>query len=255
MPSTSTRRDGDVVTITLTAPERRNPLSTSTLTELGDALEEAAASDAAAVVLASSGPVWSTGHDLKEMASLDEDGLRHLFTTCTRVMRSIEAMPQPVVAKVHALATAAGCQLVASCDLVVAAESARFAAPGGRGGLFCHTPMVAIARSIGRKRAMELALSGDEIDAPTAAAWGLVNRVVPDGELDTATDEMVRRVTRGSRASKGRGKTTLLRQIDLPLEQAYDLAIDVMSSEAVRGDGAEGIRAFAEKRHPEWRHE
>lgn len=255
MTAITTGREGDVVTITLSAPERRNPLSTATLTELGDALTTAGSSDAAAVVLASTGPVWSTGHDLKEMASLDEGRLRALFTRCTEVMRTIETMPQPVVAKVHALATAAGCQLVASCDLVVAAESARFAAPGGRGGLFCHTPMVAIARSIGRKRAVELALSGDEIDAPTAAAWGLVNHVVPDGELDAAVDDLVRRVTRGSRASKGRGKVTLLRQIDLPLEQAYELAIEVMSAEASRGDGAEGIRAFAEKRHPEWRHE
>ena len=255
MTAVSTTRQGPVCTVTLTAPERRNPLSSTTLGALGDVLDEAAASDAAAVVLASTGPVWSTGHDLKEMTSLDEDGLRALFARCTRVMRTIETMPQPVVAKVHALATAAGCQLVASCDLVVAATSARFAAPGGRGGLFCHTPMVAIARNIGRKRAVELALSGDEIDAATAADWGLVNQVVPDDELDAAVDEMVRRVTRGSRASKGRGKATLLRQMDLPLADAYELAIDVMSAEAARGDGAEGIRAFAEKRPPEWRHE
>src|SRR3546814_882325 len=206
MAALTSTRDGDVTTITLTAPERRNPLSTATLRELGAALDEAARSDALAVVLASTGAVWSTGHDLKEMASLDEEGLRTLFETCTAVMRSIEAMPQPVVAKVHALATAAGCQLVASCDLAVAGASARFAAPGGKGGLFCHTPMVAIARDIGRKRALELALSGDEIDAETAADWGLVNRVVPDGGLDAAVDDMVRRVTRGSRTSTAIGQ-------------------------------------------------
>lgn len=182
MAAISSTRDGDVVTITLTAPERRNPLSTSTLRELGKAFDEAAGSDAAAVVLASTGTVWSTGHDLKEMSTLDEDGLRELFATCTAVMRAIETMPQPVIARVHALATAAGCQLVASCDLAVAGESARFAAPGGKGGLFCHTPMAAIARNVGRKRAMELALSGDEIHAETAADWGLVNRVVPDDQ-------------------------------------------------------------------------
>jgi len=252
MASTSSARDGDVVTITLTAPERRNPLSMATLGELGAALDDAAAGDALAVVVASTGSVWSTGHDLKEMSTLDEDGLRALFTECTAVMRRIESMPQPVVAKVHALATAAGCQLVASCDLAVAAESARFAAPGGRGGLFCHTPMVAIARNVGRKRAMELALSGDEIDAATAAHWGLVNEVVPDAELDAAVDRLVARVTRGSRSSKALGKQTLHAQIDLPLAQAYELAIGVMAANAATGDGAEGIAAFAEKRAPRW---
>lgn len=254
MAALHSSRDGDTITITLDAPERRNPLSTTTLQELQAAFDDAAASDAAAVVLASTGAVWSTGHDLKEMASLDEAGLRTLFTVCTRVMRTIETMPQPVVAKVHTLATAAGCQLVAACDLAVAGESARFAAPGGKGGLFCHTPMVAIARSIGRKRAVELALSGDEIDAHTAADWGLVNRVVADGDLDDAVREMVGRVTRGSRSSKAIGKQTLYRQIDLPLEAAYDLAIEVMTTNAAAGDGAEGIAAFAEKRHPEFRH-
>jgi enoyl-CoA hydratase/carnithine racemase len=201
-------------------------------------------------VLASTGSVWSTGHDLKEMSTLDEAALRDLFATCTAVMRTIETMPQPVVAKVHALATAAGCQLVASCDLAVAAASARFAAPGGKGGLFCHTPMVAIARDIGRKRALELALSGDEIAAATAADWGLVNHVVPDDELDAAVDDLVRRVTRGSRASKAVGKQTLHAQMDLTIDQAYDLAIDVMARNAATGDGAEGIAAFAEKRPP-----
>lgn len=250
MAALTSTRDGDVTTITLTAPERRNPLSTATLRELGTALDEAARSDPLAVVLASTGGVWSTGHDLKEMASLDEAGLRTLFEICTAVMRSIAAMPQPVVAKVHALATAAGCQLVASCDLAVAGASARFAAPGGKGGLFCHTPMVAIARDIGRKRALELALSGDEIDAETAAEWGLVNRVVPDGELDAAVDDMVRRVTRGSRTSKAIGKQTLHQQMDRAMDDAYELAIDVMARSAATGDGAEGIAAFAEKRPP-----
>lgn len=248
------RREGDVVTVTLTAPERRNPLSSSTIAELQDTFDEVATTDAAAVVLASTGTVWSTGHDLKEMAGLDEAGLRTLFTACTRLMRTIESMPQPVVARVHALATAAGCQLVATCDLAVAGRSARFAAPGGKGGLFCHTPMVAIARDIGRKRALELALSGEEIDAATAATWGLVNAVVADDDLDDAVSAMVARVTRGSRSSKAVGKQTLHRQIDLPLDAAYELAIDVMTRNAASGDGAEGIRAFAEKRPPGWQH-
>ena len=254
MPAISLTRDGDVATVTLTAPERRNPLSTSTLRELQKAFDEVAGSDASAVVLASTGTVWSTGHDLKEMAGLDEAGLRDLFTTCTRVMRTIEEMPQPVIAKVHALATAAGCQLVASCDLALAGRSARFAAPGGRGGLFCHTPMVAIARNIGRKRALELALAGDEIDADTAAHWGLVNRVVADDELDAAVAEMVERVTHGSKASKAVGKRTLYQQIDLPIDAAYEVAIEVMARNAATGDGAEGIAAFAEKRPPRWQH-
>lgn len=252
MSAIRTSRDGDVVTITLDAPERRNPLSTSTLRELKKAFDETAGSDALAVVLASTGPVWSTGHDLKEMTTLDEDGLRELFSTCTEVMRTIETMPQPVVAKVHSLATAAGCQLVASCDLVVAAESARFAASGIKQGLFCHTPMVAIARNIGRKRAFELALSGDPIDAATAADWGLVNRVVPDDALDDAVDELLSRVSGGAAASRARGKRTLYAQLDLPLEQAYDLAVEAISQDAARGDGAEGIAAFAEKRKPSW---
>lgn len=250
MPALTSTRDGDVVTITLTAPERRNPLSTSTLRELGGAFDDAAGSDALAVVLASTGGVWSTGHDLKEMATLDEEGLRELFETCTAVMRRIEAMPQPVVARVHALATAAGCQLVASCDLAVAGDSARFAAPGGKGGLFCHTPMVAIARNIGRKRALELALTGDEIDAATAADWGLVNRVVADEDLDEAVADLVGQVTRGSRSSKAVGKQTLYEQMDRPMDDAYELAIDVMTRSASAGDGAEGIAAFAEKRRP-----
>ncbi len=252
MSAIDTSRDGDVVTITFTAPERRNPLSSSTLHELRDALDEAAGSDAVAVVLASTGPVWSTGHDLKEMTTLDEDGLRSLFSTCTEVMRTIETMPQPVVAKVHALATAAGCQLVASCDLAVAGESARFATSGIKQGLFCHTPMVAIARNIGRKRAFELALSGDPIDAETAADWGLVNRVVPDDALDDAVAELVDRVSGGAVASRARGKRTLYAQLDLPIEQAYELAVEAISQDAARGDGAEGIAAFAEKRPPRW---
>ena len=252
MAAVTSTRDGDVVTITLTAPERRNPLSTSTLRALGEALDDAAAGDALAVVLASTGPVWSTGHDLKEMAGLDEAGLRELFTTCTRVMRRIADLPQPVIAKVHALATAAGCQLVASCDLAVAGESARFAAPGGKGGLFCHTPMVAIARDIGRKRAMELALTGDVIDAATALDWGLVNRVVPDAELDAAVADLMARATRGSRASKAWGKQTMHAQLGRPERDAYTTAVEVMAAASQLPGAVEGMTAFLAKRRPVW---
>jgi enoyl-CoA hydratase/carnithine racemase len=167
-------------------------------------------------------------------------------------METLEQVPQVVVARVHALATAAGCQLVASCDLAVAAESAGFAAPGGKGGWFCHTPMVPIARNVGRKRAMELALTGDVIDARTALEWGLVNRVVPDDGLDDAVDELVSRATRGSRASKGWGKQTMYAQLDRPERDAYAIAVEVMAA-ASRLDGArEGMRSFLEKRPPAW---
>jgi enoyl-CoA hydratase/carnithine racemase len=161
-------------------------------------------------------------------------------------------VPQPVVARVHGLATAAGCQLVASADLAVASEDAGFAAPGGKGGWFCHTPMVAIARNVGRKRAAELALSGDVIDARTALDWGLVNRVVPAAQLDSATADLLDRVTRGSAASKGIGKQALYAQIDLDQQKAYAYAIEVMAATSQLPDAREGMHAFLEKRKPRW---
>ena len=241
-----------VVTITLTDERRRNPLSRATIADLHAAVVGAV--DAHAIVITSTGPVWSTGHDLKEIAALDEAGLVDLFAACTAMMRAIGTAPQPVVAKVSGLATAAGCQLVASCDIVVADETARFATPGGKGGLFCHTPMVAVARAVGRKRAAEMAMTGDEIDAATAAAWGLVNQVVPTDDLAGAVDDMVARLTRGSRYAKGIGKQTLYRQMDERIDDAYALATQVMAADAATGDGHEGAAAFAEKRHPEFRH-
>ena len=165
-------------------------------------------------------------------------------------MQTVQDVPQVVVARVHALATAAGCQLVASCDLAVAAESAGFAAPGGKGGWFCHTPMVAIARNVGRKRAMELALTGDVIDAATALDWGLVNRVVPDDELDAAVDDLMARATRGSRASKAWGKQTMYAQLDRPERDAYATAIEVMAAASQLPGAREGMAAFLEKRPP-----
>jgi enoyl-CoA hydratase/carnithine racemase len=156
------------------------------------------------------------------------------------------------VARVHGLATAAGCQLVASADLAVASEDAAFAAPGGKGGWFCHTPMVAIARNVGRKRAAELALSGDTIDAQTALDWGLVNRVVPAGQLDAATRELMEKVTRGSAESKGIGKQALYAQIDLDQPKAYAYAVEVMAATSQLPDAREGMRAFLDKRRPQW---
>ena len=248
-------RDDAYVTITLNRPERRNCLSTEMLAELEDALRTTGTdSEVAGIVLAANGPVFSSGHDLGEMAKMNEDELRGLFTLCTSAMTAIAEIPQVVVAQVHALATAAGAQLAASADLIVASEEAAFATPGGKGGLFCHTPMVAVARPLGRKRAVELALTGDTIDAATALDWGLVNRVVPADELESATLDLLARATRGSRYAKGVGKQTLYAQMDMPTGDAYELAIDVMARNAARGDGAEWPKAFIEKRHAVWTH-
>ena len=179
-------RSGDVVTITMNRPNRRNALSQLMLEALLEAFTATAETDALGVVLAGAGPVFSAGHDYADVAGADEATVRHMLATCAQLMQAIQDAPQPVVARVHGLATAAGCQLVATCDLAVASTDAAFAAPGGQGGWFCHTPMVAIGRTISRKRAMELALSGDRIDAATALEWGLVNAVVPEPELDAA---------------------------------------------------------------------
>jgi enoyl-CoA hydratase/carnithine racemase len=245
-------RDGDVVRITMCRPQRRNALSRDHLQQLLAAVTAVGESDAAGIVLAGEGPVFSAGHDFRDVVDRPLPEVRSLLALCTELMETLEQVPQVVVARVHALATAAGCQLVASCDLAVAAESAGFAAPGGKGGWFCHTPMVPIARNVGRKRAMELALTGDVIDARTALEWGLVNRVVPDDGLDDAVDELVSRATRGSRASKGWGKQTMYAQLDRPERDAYAIAVEVMAA-ASRLDGArEGMRSFLEKRPPAW---
>jgi enoyl-CoA hydratase/carnithine racemase len=167
-------------------------------------------------------------------------------------MRTIEDVPQVVIARVHGLATAAGAQLVASCDLAIAAESAGFALPGGKGGWFCHTPAVPVARAIGRKRLLELALTGDTIDAATAEQWGLINRVVPDDRLDDAVAELMARATRGSRASKALGKRTLYAQLDRPEADAYAIAVEVMAAASQLPGAREGMAAFLEKRHPTW---
>jgi enoyl-CoA hydratase/carnithine racemase len=245
-------RADDVATITMNRPERRNALSTSMLQALMTAFEEAGASDALGIVLAGNGPVFSAGHDFADVAGADLEAARGLLQTCTDLMALIQQVPQPVVARVHGLATAAGCQLVASCDLAVAAETAGFAAPGGKGGWFCHTPMVAIARNVGRKRAFELAMSGDVIDAPTALEWGLVNAVVPADGLDSAVATLLDRVTRGSAASKGIGKQALYAQMSLGQREAYDYAVEVMAATSQLADAQEGMRAFLDKRAPKW---
>ncbi len=245
-------RHGDTVRITMTRPQRRNALSAEHLAELRDAFAEAGRTDATGIVLGAEGPVFSAGHDFADVAARDLAGVRQLIMLCTEVMRTIQAVPQVVVARVHALATAAGCQLVASCDLAVAAESAGFALPGGKGGWFCHTPAVPVARSIGRKRLMEMALTGDVVDARTAAEWGLVNRTVPDTELDTAVDDLLARATRGSRTSKALGKRTLYAQLDRPEADAYGIALEAMASASQTASAKEGMAAFLAKRPPAW---
>jgi enoyl-CoA hydratase/carnithine racemase len=245
-------RSGAFATITMNRPQRRNALSLAHMRELITAFRQIGDSDALGVVLAGNGPVFSSGHDLAEVAETDLPAIRSLLGTCTELMTLIQQVPQPVVARVHGLATAAGCQLVASTDLAVASAEAGFATPGGKGGWFCHTPMVAVARNVGRKRAMEMAMSGDVIDARTALNWGLVNQVVPASQLDSAVQDLLERVTRGSPDSKGIGKQALYAQIDLDQPKAYAYAIEVMAATSQLPDAREWMRAFLEKRKPRW---
>ncbi len=237
--------------ITMNRPERRNALSEAHMRELIVALGECAEDpDTRAVILSANGPVFSAGHDFADMVERDLDGMRRLLEVCTQLMRTIERVPQPVVASVQGVATAAGCQLVASCDLAVAAEGATFATPGGKGGWFCTTPMVAVARAIGRKRALEMLFTGDPIDARTALAWGLVNRVVPTERLAEETEALARAASRGSTRSKALGKRAFYDTIDLDVGAAYAKACDVMAATALTDDGREMMRAFLEKRAP-----
>jgi enoyl-CoA hydratase/carnithine racemase len=238
-------RSGEFATITMNRPQRRNALSLEHMRELIAAFSDVGNSDALGIVLAGRGPVFSSGHDFADVADADLGEVRSLLMTCTELMTLMQQVPQPVVARVHGLATAAGCQLVAS-------EDAGFAAPGGKGGWFCHTPMVAVARNVGRKRAAEMAMSGDVIDAHTALDWGLVNRVVPPAQLDTAVQDLLERVTRGSADSKGIGKQALYAQIDLDQPKAYAYAIEVMAATSQLPDAREGMRAFLGKRKPRW---
>jgi enoyl-CoA hydratase/carnithine racemase len=244
--------DTGIATITLDNPEKRNALSKVMMASLIDAFETVGSSDARGIILAANGPVFSAGHDFADMAGRNLAELRTLLQLCTRLMTVIQEVPQPVIARVHALATAAGCQLVASCDLAIAAGTAGFALPGGKGGLFCTTPLVAVARNLSRKRAMEMALTGDPIDADTAADWGLINRAVPAEQLDSAVDDLIRRATRGSAFAKSVGKSAYYAQVDLDQPKAYAFAIEVMAANAATHDGQEGIASFLEKRPPKW---
>jgi len=244
--------EGTVTRITLNRPEKRNALSHELMSELIPALRGVTTP---VVVIEGAGPCLSAGHDLSEMTGRPLAFYQELFTVCTELMETIQGIPQPVIAKVHGFATAAGCQLVAACDLAVAAEGTWFATPGVKVGLFCSTPMVEVSRAVGRKRAMEMLLTGAPIDTATAADWGLVNRVVPAEQLDEAVAELAGKIAAASPLVVGMGKQAFYRQIDLDKRQAYDLTRAVMTMNAMTGDAQEGICAFLEKRPPAWKGE
>ncbi len=244
---------GTTALLTLNRPERRNALSLNLMRELIGQLEDIGRSrDLRAVVLAANGKVFSSGHDLSEMTGRSVAEYREIFDVCCDLMTKLQSIPQPVIAEVGGVATAAGCQLVATCDLAIAAEEAAFATPGVKIGLFCTTPMVALTRAIGRKRAMEMLLTGKPIAASTAADWGLVNRVVPAAELRAATLALAAEVARASEFTVGLGKAAFYSQIDLDQPKAYAYAKEVMSMNALAYDAQEGITAFLEKRPACW---
>jgi enoyl-CoA hydratase/carnithine racemase len=244
------------VLVTLNRPEQRNALSTAMMRELTEELErQSKRPEVRAIVLRATGPAFSAGHDLRELVGRTLEEEQEVFEVCTRMMDTIQRVPQPVIAAVQGIATAAGCQLVATCDLAIAAAEARFATPGVKIGLFCSTPMVAVSRSIGRKRALEMLLTGRPIDARTAAEWGLVNRVVPAAELDPAALELANQVAAASPLTLRIGKHAFYRQIDVGQDEAYRLMSRTMAENAMTTDAQEGMTAFLEKRQPSWRGE
>jgi enoyl-CoA hydratase/carnithine racemase len=245
------KHEGPLTRIVLDRAERRNALSLALMEELIAALTDLPA-ETQVVVIGAEGPAFSAGHDLSEMVDRDPEFYDQLFEVCTVLMETIQRIPQPVIARVQGIATAAGCQLVAACDLAVASDRATFATPGVKIGLFCSTPMVPLSRAIGRKRALEMLLTGKPIDAVTALEWGLVNRVVPEDSLDAAVDEFVYQIARFSPSVIGLGKLAFYRQVGMDDPDAYGLTKKVMASNARLADAHEGITAFLEKRDPIW---
>jgi enoyl-CoA hydratase/carnithine racemase len=246
-------RDGASAVITLNRPGRRNALSLRLMDELIECLDDVGRDrEIRAVILAAEGPAFCSGHDLSETVGGDINQYRRLFDVCTQLMEKLQSIPQPVIAEVHGIATAAGCQLVASCDLTIASEQSSFATPGVRIGLFCTTPMVALTRAIGRKRAMEMLLTGQPIDAPTAAEWGLVNRVVAARELRNESRKLACRIAEASNVTVAIGKQAFYTQIDLDQDKAYGYAKEIMTMNLMAADAQEGITAFLEKRPPCW---
>jgi enoyl-CoA hydratase/carnithine racemase len=239
--------------VTMNRPGRRNALSLAHMEELIDCFAAIGRrTDIAVVILRGEGPAFNAGHDLGEMVGRSPDFYERLFDVCTTLMETIQSIPQPVIAQVQGVATAAGCQLVATCDLAVAAEDARFATPGVKIGLFCSTPMVALSRAIGRKKALEMLLTGDFISAAEARAEGLINRVVPPADLAAATRALAERIAAASSMVVGLGKQAFYRQLDLPQHEAYMYTREVMTHNAGLPDAQEGICAFLEKRPPRW---
>jgi enoyl-CoA hydratase/carnithine racemase len=249
-------QEGVTGRITLNRPEKRNALSLELMEELIGSLGTLGADrDVRAIVIEGAGVAFSAGHDLSEMIGREVAFYQRLFDVCTELMEAIHRVPQPVIAKVHGVATAAGCQLVAACDLAVAADDARFATPGVKIGLFCSTPMVPLTRAIGRKRALEMLLTGELIGATTALEWGLVNHVVPADQLEDAVIDLVERIAASSPLIVGIGKEAFYAQVELDEHRAYDLTKSVMAMNSMAADAQEGMCAFLEKRQPSWRGE
>jgi len=247
-------RDEKIACVTMNRPEKRNALSLAHMQELIGRLRSIGEEkEASVIILGGNGPAFCAGHDLSEMVGRDPGFYRHIFDVCCELMETIQAIPQPVIAKVHGVATAAGCQLAAACDLVVAAEEARFATPGVRIGLFCSTPMVALSRAVGQKKSMEMLLTGDFISAEEALTEGLVNRLVAADALEEQTTALAQKIAEASPIVVGIGKQAFYRQLDMPTEQAYAYTKEVMSFNASFADAQEGICAFLEKRKPEWK--
>ena len=245
--------DAHVATIFLNRPEKRNALSLNTLEEIIRALEDLATrQEVRVVILRGRGAIFSGGHDLKELAMGDLQDYRHIFATCMRMMLLLAEVPQPVIAGVHGIATAAGCQLVAACDLAIATEDARFATPGVKIGFFCTTPMVPLSRVVGRKKALEMLLTGEFISAQEAMQFGLVNKIVPAEDLDDALQGLAEQMCQFSRTVLGIGKQAFYQQIEMAERIAYAYASEVISANGVMPVAQEGIAAFLEKRQPVW---
>ncbi len=251
---TSLERSGSVAIVTLRRPQRRNALSLAVMRELTAQLH-ALNDDASArvIVIAGEGPAFSAGHDLAELRGRDRDAYREIFDACVELMDAVRVARQPVIAEVAHVATAAGCQLVAACDLAVASTQATFATPGVRIGLFCSTPMVPLTRAVGRKRAMEMLLTGEPISADTALSWGLVNAVVPLERLRQRVLALATRICEASGTVVAIGKRAFYEQVERPETDAYALTKEVMVCNALEDDAQEGIGAFLDKRKPRWR--
>ncbi len=243
-----------IATLTLNNPKKRNALSVSMMTALSERLAEIAIDRSVRVViLRADGPVFSSGHDLTELRGKNESEYEEVFRCCADLMETVRKLPQPVIAQVDGLATAAGCQLVATCDLVVCSQGARFATPGVKIGLFCTSPGVALARAVSQKKAMEMLLTGTPLSAEEAEAAGLVNRIVPSEELQEATLQLAKQIAEASSQTVSIGKEAFYRQVQMDRRKAYDYASEVMVKNLLTDDAAEGIGAFLDKRDPKWK--